>query len=152
MKAAGPCFFDFDLKTSRRQDATITHLYIDTTQIDHTMAQLAPRLLHRNICRQCTTQDRTFKTATPKHEILSRPSIIRASVPRRQWQRIQPFFSTSKRTYKSVEEAKGRYKVGVSPPSPKSAANQNILHRLTPNPHSPSPGKQASSSSSPARA
>ncbi|KXT13746.1 hypothetical protein AC579_10082 [Pseudocercospora musae] len=63
-------------------------------------------------CRQCASNIswRAFTSAsrTTKHEIRSRPAISNGtSLPARR-----PFNSTSRREYKTVEEAKSRYKLG----------------------------------------
>lgn len=123
-----------DVKTKYLQHLDLHH---HKTPHASTMAQIAPRLFQRNICRQCATQARHLTTSTPKNEILSRPLTTRlSSAPLRQqrqtqWQRTaQPFSSSARRTYKTVEEAKGRYKVGVSIAQPTNTEDKRRRRKL----------------------
>ena len=84
------------------------------------------RAAESSICRRCAALParRTFafnSIQAPKHEVLSRPIISSRKPPTtrnrplfRATPRGKKFSSTTRRTYKTVEEAKSRYKLGVS--------------------------------------
>ena len=124
---------------------------------DDTMASLfnrALRAVEPGVCRQCAGQPArrtlaSYSTQTPKCQIRSRSSIssraLRAGPTARNGARSTPniklFSASSRRAYKTVEEAKSRYKAGVSPNM--FYCLQTLLKDIP----SPSHGKQASSSS-----
>lgn len=115
------------------------------------------RLAEPSICRQCATLQsrRTFASLfqNPKREIRSRTATqaLKTSTPS---QTASPWATLSRRGYKTVQEAKSRARSGVRSslpfaphPSHTTAPQANTFPS-----HSPSPGKQASSSSPPASA
>jgi hypothetical protein len=85
----------------------------------------ALRLAEPGLCRRCASlpSRRTFvsiASQTPKRETRSRPApatftLRLQSSARPTTQNARSFSSSPKRTYKSVQEAKARYKLGVRP-------------------------------------
>ena len=111
------------------------------------------RVAEPGVCRQCANLQtrRTFASLSqnPKREIRSRTTTLnKSSAPSKT---ASPWATLSRRGYKTVQEAKSRYKSGVSPLHSHCALQKNASLTATP-PHSPSHGRQASSSSSPAAA
>lgn len=82
----------------------------------------AERSVASQLCRtrqvrslSCVRQ-KSLSSQTPAHEILSRPCQKRTELRTRYLSQSSPsqaFSSTPKRSYKSVEEAKSRYRLGV---------------------------------------
>ncbi|KAK0333838.1 Cu-binding protein [Friedmanniomyces endolithicus] len=71
------------------------------------------RLAERSVCQRCIAlpTQRTFASVSqnPKREIRSRPT---ASFDNPTRQHLQPFSSSTRRAYKTVQEAKSRYRLG----------------------------------------
>jgi len=83
------------------------------------------RLTEPGLCRRCAALPfrRTFaSTQNPKREIRSRSSAFARPSPSRSLQQTnsRPFSSSYRRSYKTVEEAKSRYRLGVRIPLPNS--------------------------------
>ena len=141
---------------------------------------LAPRSHIQRQCRNSGASSRRnlwIASQTPKNEIRSRPaqqtrntlaenSSARSFISNNA-RSLRPFSSTPRQSYKTVEEAKSKYRLGVcitlsylyslyttaikSSPNPKIPKRTNkFTNQLLPT--SPSHGKQASSSSSQAPA
>ena len=118
---------------ARLHGTNYMYIVISTTQFDPplrtTPTMASPftktlRSIEPTFCRQCasTPARRTFAsfaTHNPQHEIRSRsPAIARLAIRQTtpQQQHARPLSSTTKRAYKTVQEAKSRGKIGVRCP------------------------------------
>jgi hypothetical protein len=132
---------------NRHRSTTFTQSHQPPTMASPILSSL--RAAQTGVCRQCATR-RTFSllTQTAKHEIRSRPTTGDAITFAKS---SRTFTSSAKRSRKSIEEAKTQYKLGVRSISSWSTCRHKTTTANNPF-HSPSHGKQAFSSSSPAPA